>query len=120
MSKILPLSYMLFGALLGGVVVAPALAQHHDMTKPSHDSPSGMMHMSMDKMSHNMGSMKMTGDTDRDFATMMAEHHQGAIQMAQIEVKYGKNAELKSMAKMMIDAQMKERTKLLMYAKMKH
>ena len=40
--------------------------------------------------------------------------------MAQIEVKYGKNSELKSMAKMMIAAQMKERAKLLMHAKMKH
>ncbi len=120
MSKILPLSYMLIGALFSSVLIAPALAQHHDMTKPKHDSPSSMMHKSMDKMSHNMGSMKMTGDTDRDFAMMMAAHHLGAIQMAEIEVKYGKSSELKSMAKMMITAQKSERAKLLMHAKMKH
>ncbi|MBS1701393.1 MAG: DUF305 domain-containing protein [Armatimonadetes bacterium] len=120
MSKALPLAYLLTGALLGSSLVAPALAQHHDMSKSMTGSPSEMMHMSMEKMNHNMGGMKMTGDTDRDFAMMMAEHHNGAIQMAQIEVKYGKSTELKSMAKMMIAAQMKERTKLLMHAKMKH
>ena len=120
MSKILPLSYMLFGALISTAIIAPVYAQHHDMMKQHHGSPSDMMHSCMDTMSHNMGSMKMTGDTDRDFAMMMAEHHQGAIQMAEIEVKSGKNSELKSMAKMMIDAQKKERAKLLMHAKMKH
>ena len=120
MSKALPFAYILAGAVLGSLFIAPAMAQHHDMSKQMQGSPSQMMHMSMAKMSHNMGSMKMTGDTDHDFAMMMAEHHQGAIQMAQIEVKYGKNSELKSMAKMMIYAQMKERAKLLMHAKMKH
>ena len=120
MSKALPFAYILAGAVLGSMFVAPAMAQHHDMSKPMQGSPSEMMHMSMEKMNHNMGGMKMTGDTDRDFAMMMAEHHQGAIQMAQIEVKYGKNSELKSMAKMMIAAQMKERAKLLMHVKMKH
>ncbi len=120
MSKVLPIAYLLTGAVLGSSLVAPAFAQHHDMSKSMQGSPSEMMQMSMEKMNHNMGGMKMTGDTDRDFAMMMAEHHQGAIQMAQIEVKYGKSFELKAMAKMMISAQMKERTKLLMHAKMKH
>lgn len=120
MSKALPLAYILAGTVLGSLFIAPAMAQHHDMSKQMQGSPSQMMHMCMDKMNRNMDGMKMTGDTDRDFAMMMAEHHQGAIQMAQIEVKHGKNSELKSMAKMMIEAQMKERTKLLMHVKMKH
>ena len=119
MSKALPLAYILAGAVLGSLFIAPAMAQHHDMSKMQ-GSPSQMMHTCMDKMSHNMASMKMTGDTDHDFAMMMAEHHQGAIQMAEIEVKSGKDSHLKSMAKMMIEAQKKERAQLLMHAKMKH
>jgi len=55
-----------------------------------------------------MDSMKMTGDTDRDFATMMKVHHQGAIDMAQMELKSGKDAKMRGMAKRIIEAQQKE------------
>ena len=84
MSKALPLAYILAGAVLGSIFIAPAMAQHHDMGKQMQGSPSQMMYVSMEKMSHNMSNMKMTGNTDQDFAMMMAEHHQGAIEMAQI------------------------------------
>src|SRR5262245_21812341 len=33
---------------------------------------------------------KPTGDIDRDFVAMMAPHHQGAIDMAVLELRYGK------------------------------
>ena len=56
----------------------------------------------------NMDSMKMTGNTDRDFATMMKMHHQGAIDMAQLELKSGKDAKMRAMAKRIIDSQQKE------------
>ena len=55
-----------------------------------------------------MKNRKMTGDTDRDFASMMIEHHQQAVEMSQIEVKHGKSAQLKAMAKKMIVAQSNE------------
>lgn len=64
-------------------------------------------------MMRPMGNMTMTGDTDRDFARLMAEHHQGAIDMARIEVERGTNVELKAMAQQMIDDQTKERARLL-------
>ena len=56
----------------------------------------------------DMDSMKMTGNTDRDFATMMKIHHQGAIDMAQMELKHGKDRKMRGMAKRIIDAQQKE------------
>lgn len=56
----------------------------------------------------DMDSMKMTGDADRDFATMMKIHHQGAIEMAQLELKNGKDAKMRAMAKRIINAQKKE------------
>lgn len=120
MRRLLPVACLAAGALAGGALIAPALAQKqgHDMSAMS--SPSQAMHIAMVKMSKNMGSMKMTGDTDRDFAMMMAEHHQGAIAMAEIEVKRGKNSVLRAMAKKMIAAQKQERDILLKHAKMKH
>jgi len=68
----------------------------------------GDMHGSMMGMMKNMESMKVTGDTDRDFATMMKIHHQGAIDMAQVELQSGKDAKMRAMAKRIIEAQQKE------------
>jgi uncharacterized protein (DUF305 family) len=69
---------------------------------------SGEMRESMMGMMKNMDSMKMSGDTDRDFAMMMKVHHQGAIDMAQMELKKGKDAKMRTMAKRIIEAQQKE------------
>ena len=68
----------------------------------------GDMQESMKGMMKNMESMKMSGDTDKDFATMMKMHHQGAIDMAQTERKNGKDSKMRAMAKKIIDAQQKE------------
>ena len=64
----------------------------------------GMMKDNNDKMS----SMKMTGNTDVDFAMMMRIHHLGAIDMAQAELRDGKDPQMKKMAKGIIAAQKKE------------
>ena len=64
----------------------------------------GMMKDNNDKMS----SMKMTGNTDVDFAMMMRIHHLGAIDMAQVELRDGKDPQMKKMAKAIIAAQKKE------------
>ena len=68
----------------------------------------GDMQGHMKGMMKNMDSMKMTGDTDVDFATMMKMHHQGAIDMAQMELQNGKDAKMRSMAKRIIKDQQKE------------
>lgn len=68
----------------------------------------GDMRGSMMGMMKKMDSMKMTGDMDRDFATMMKIHHQGAIDMAQMELQSGKDAKMRVMAKRIIEAQQKE------------
>ena len=59
-----------------------------------------------------MQGMKMTGDTDKDFAMMMKMHHQQALDMAKVEVEHGKSAELKAMAQKMIKDQTQEIAKL--------
>jgi hypothetical protein len=51
---------------------------------------------------------KPTGDIDRDFVTMMAPHHQGAIDMAVLELRYGKNEQLRRIAQEIIVGQMQE------------
>ena len=66
------------------------------------------MHGSMMGMMKSMDFMKTTGDPDHDFAMMMKMHHQGAIDMAQMELKSGKDASMRAMAKKIIEAQQKE------------
>jgi uncharacterized protein (DUF305 family) len=51
---------------------------------------------------------KPTGDIDRDFVAMMAPHHKGAIDMAVIELRYGKNEQLRRIAQEIIVDQMQE------------
>ena len=51
---------------------------------------------------------KPTGDIDRDFVAMMAPHHQGAIDMAVLELRYGKNEQLRRIAQEIIVSQTQE------------
>ena len=60
-----------------------------------------------DQMMKDMMS-PMSGNPDKDFVMMMMPHHRGAIDMANIELKYGKDKKLRAMAQMIVDAQMKE------------
>ena len=49
-----------------------------------------------------------TGDIDHDFVAMMVPHHQGAIDMAQAELQYSQNPQLKTVAQEIIVDQMQE------------
>ncbi len=66
-----------------------------------------MMSM-MNSMMDNMKTMQSSGNPDNDFASMMKAHHLGAIEMAQMEVAKGTDAQMKQMAQKMIDDQQKE------------
>lgn len=63
----------------------------------------------MDKMMADMA-IKPTGDVDHDFVAMMVPHHQGAIDMAKVELQYGQSAQLKTIAQEIIVDQMQEIT----------
>jgi len=49
-----------------------------------------------------------SGDVDRDFAAMMIPHHQGAIDMAKAELRYGHNEQLRRLAQEIVVAQQQE------------
>jgi uncharacterized protein (DUF305 family) len=58
------------------------------------------MHAAMD--------VPFSGDPDRDFANMMIPHHQGAIDMALVELRFGKDEHLKRLAQEIIVDQQQE------------
>ncbi|MCY4746867.1 DUF305 family protein family protein [Aquabacterium commune] len=87
------------GLILGMSGAATAQSANHG---------SEQMHKSMMSGMQQMQGIKMTGDTDKDFAMMMKMHHQQALDMAKVQVAHGKSPELKAMAEKMIKDQSKE------------
>ena len=61
-------------------------------------------------MSKMMAAMavRASGDVDRDFVATMVPHHQGAIEMAQAELRYGHNEQLRRIAQEIIVDQTQE------------
>jgi len=49
-----------------------------------------------------------SGDADQDFVAMMVPHHQGAIDMAQAELRHGRNEHLRRIAHEIIVTQLQE------------
>jgi uncharacterized protein (DUF305 family) len=76
------------------------------MSAASHE-----MHESMMKGMKDMHSMKMSGDPDHDFATMMRQHHAHGIEMAQAYLKGAKDAEMQQMAQKIVDSQKQDNQK---------
>lgn len=81
---------------------------------PSQDSSSMQANLMkpMNDMMSKAQAMQMTGDFDVDFANMMINHHQGALDMAQMEIVSGKNAAMKAKAQEILDKQKKEQQEL--------
>ena len=61
-------------------------------------------------MSKMMAAMavKPSGDVDKDFVATMVPHHQGAIEMAQAELRHGRNEQLRRIAQEIIVDQTQE------------
>jgi uncharacterized protein (DUF305 family) len=101
-------SLMLAGAFVLAITL-PASADDMkgmDMSKPMGDqgASSTAFDDAMGKMHKDM-MIRYSGDADADFVRGMIPHHQGAIDMAKIELKYGKDPELRKMAEGIITAQ---------------
>jgi hypothetical protein len=86
-------------ALLGAVAV---LASTGDESAFLADNDAAMT-----KMMAAMA-VKRSGDVDDDFVAMMVPHHQGAIDMAQAELRYGRNEQLRRLAQEIIVEQGQE------------
>lgn len=132
----LTLTYLPLLALLAATPVAAAQAQtheHHGIPAAKSHSSQAMLAMSgmvmpalppgspaaafhqqmdsamtvMDNGMHQMGGVSPT-DIDASFAAMMAPHHQGAVDMARLQLLYGKDPELRRLAQSIIAEQQVE------------
>ncbi|WP_370597052.1 CopM family metallochaperone [Rodentibacter trehalosifermentans] len=81
-------------------------AHHHHST---HLTPMQQELMAgMNEMHQDMMKGMESQDADIAFAAGMIPHHQGAVKMAEIELKYGKDPELRQLAENIIKAQEEE------------
>lgn len=82
-----------------GMEMAPAAAKAGSETPADRDfaKANATMMKNMD--------VKPSGNPDKDFADMMLPHHQGAIDMAKVELQYGKDPMLRKLATGIIKAQ---------------
>ncbi len=71
------------------------------------DSFDALMAQAMERMHRDMA-IAPSGDPDRDFAAMMIPHHQGAVDMAKVELQFGKNPVLRRLAQGIIIEQLQE------------
>jgi uncharacterized protein (DUF305 family) len=108
----------LLGIALAALLSAPVLtfacddpAQHAENTLPHTEPAAGDVtdfyaepRMAM----HKAMNVEPTGNADVDFAANMLPHHQGAVDMAKVELEHGTDPELRKLAQDIIDSQQKE------------
>ena len=86
------------------VLVVALLAACRPATEADHVTETNA---AMSRMMQDMHA-PYSGDADRDFATMMIPHHQGAIDMALTQIRHGRNQRLRRLAQGIVVEQQQE------------
>jgi uncharacterized protein (DUF305 family) len=83
---------------------------HYVSDRPAHSEEQPFLSENATAMNAMMAAMTIrpTGDVDRDFVAMMVPHHQGAVDMAKAELKYGHNEQLRRLAHEIVAMQQQE------------
>lgn len=91
-------------------IAEPGAMDHAAMghAPPRRETPSAEAYRKAAERMHADMTMTLTGDADLDFAKGMIPHHRGAVDMARVELEYGRDAEMRRLASDVVRTQEKE------------
>ena len=111
MNRLLPVLLALIVGLAAGWGLSrvPMMAGHGDHAggRAGDSAATREFRAANDKMHRAMG-VAFTGDADKDFVAGMIPHHEGALDMARIVLRHGRDAEIRALAEAVIREQEKE------------
>ena len=81
---------------------------HMNMSMSTDSAMQQELMQGMTQMNQDMMAAAQYKDPDVAFAAGMLPHHIGAVKMAEVELKYGKNPEMRKLAEDIINAQQAE------------
>ena len=81
---------------------------HMNMSMSAGSAMQQELMQGMDQMNQDMMAAAQYKDPDVAFAAGMLPHHIGAVKMAEVELKYGKDPEMRKLAEDIINAQQAE------------
>lgn len=81
---------------------------HMNMSMSTDSAMQQELMQGMNQMNQDMMAAEQYKDPDVAFAAGMLPHHIGAVKMAEVELKYGKDPEMRKLAEDIINAQQAE------------
>ena len=105
-SNFIRIAILLLGA--GLVCIGLYAETHVHGSQPAEAGYWSELNATMDKMHMAMAAIERSGNADVDFVRLMLPHHQGAIDMAKVQLLHGKDPQMRRLAQEIVTDQQLE------------
>jgi len=105
-SNFLRIAILILGA--GLVCIGLYAETHAHGSQPAEADCWSELNATMHKMHMAMAAIERSGNADVDFVRLMLPHHQGAIDMAKVQILYGKDPQMRRLAQEIVTDQQLE------------
>src|SRR5215212_10478389 len=92
---------------VGVTAVASAFVMFPAQAQPAKGAPAAFERV-CEVTTTRFKDVKLAGDPDKDFATMLIAHHEDLIFLAKTQLEYGGDREMRQLAQKLLDAQQRE------------